>query len=120
MAAGVAALALSSSTDDGLLLCPFRRCTGGYCPGCGGTRALGSLLRGDVAGSWRHHPIVLLITAQAAVVGLVWALAGPEARRAIRRRTDRLLVANAVVLVGIWILRLTLGLVPVPFAGWLT
>lgn len=39
--------------------CVFHRLTGLYCPGCGNTRALAALLRGDVAGSLAWN--VLLI-----------------------------------------------------------
>ena len=31
-----------------------------YCPFCGGTRAIGYLLRLDVVNAWRCHPLVVL------------------------------------------------------------
>lgn len=34
------------------------RCTGFYCPGCGGTRSLMCLLSGDIAGAVYWHPFV--------------------------------------------------------------
>ncbi len=43
--------------------CTFRRLTGISCPGCGGTRAAGALLRGDISGACRYNlllPISLL------------------------------------------------------------
>ena len=42
------------------LPCPFLFFTGWQCPGCGGTRAAYSLFNGDIAGSWRMNPIVIL------------------------------------------------------------
>ena len=39
--------------------CVFHKWTGYYCPGCGGTRAVKALLRGDVIGSFFYHPVVL-------------------------------------------------------------
>ena len=39
--------------------CAFLSITGLYCPGCGGTRAVKSLLRGDIIRSFMYHPFVL-------------------------------------------------------------
>lgn len=38
--------------------CDFFSKTGLYCPGCGGTRAVKSLLRGDFIRSFLYHPFV--------------------------------------------------------------
>lgn len=43
--------------------CTFRKLTGISCPGCGGTRAAGALLRGDIWGAFQYNlllPISLL------------------------------------------------------------
>jgi len=50
--------------------CYFRRLTGWYCPGCGGTRAFFALLRGRVAVSWRMNPLLLCGLAAAGWYGL--------------------------------------------------
>lgn len=39
--------------------CMLRELTGYYCPGCGGTRAFFSLLRGDILKSLYYNPIVV-------------------------------------------------------------
>lgn len=39
--------------------CLFQRLTNLYCPGCGGTRAVLALLRGDVLLSLKYHPLVV-------------------------------------------------------------
>ena len=39
--------------------CVFTSFFGIYCPGCGGTRAVGALLRGHILESVWYHPIVL-------------------------------------------------------------
>jgi len=40
--------------------CLFRRWTGWSCPGCGGTRCVGRLLHGDLAGALAANPLVVL------------------------------------------------------------
>ncbi len=118
------ALAVSGGAvgvDDGFVLCPLRRCSGGYCPGCGATRSVGALLRGDVGASIRLHPLVILWAVQLVVVG-VWLSTSPErsgldgARRWLRGQGVRLLGLNAVAMLVVWLVRLALGHVPVPFA----
>lgn len=41
--------------------CPFRAATGLDCPGCGGTRALSALVRGDVVLAADHNIVTLLL-----------------------------------------------------------
>lgn len=43
--------------------CVFQSLTGLYCPGCGGTRAVRSLLKGDFLMSFQYHPLVLYTVA---------------------------------------------------------
>lgn len=38
--------------------CMFHRVTGYYCPGCGGTRAVFTFFRGDIARAFKLHPFV--------------------------------------------------------------
>ncbi len=42
--------------------CAFKRATGLYCPGCGGTRALCFMLSGELLKSLYYHPSVLYFT----------------------------------------------------------
>lgn len=115
---GALAVVLGASGDHGPVLCPFRLCTGGYCPGCGLTRATGRLLRGDVVGSWHLHPFLLLALAQAALVATARMALGASSLRWARLagHRDHLLVANLALLLGLWALRLALGDIPAPFA----
>ncbi|MEM9131490.1 MAG: DUF2752 domain-containing protein [Actinomycetota bacterium] len=117
IAAGAAAFVTAgvlSSSDDGIVLCPFRRCTGGYCPGCGLTRASGRLLRGDLVGSWQQHPYIIVGVLQAVVFTALWAT-GSRLWAPIRRRITPIVVANVTLLLAIWVARLATGSIPVPF-----
>ena len=126
---------LVAAGDQGPVLCPFRLCTGGYCPGCGLTRAAGRLARGDLSGAWQQHPFLVIGVAEVAVVVAAWGLW----RRRLARTAPRLptpgsagyptmgpaaflgrlqvpLVAlNWGILIAIWIIRLRLGAIPSPF-----
>lgn len=42
--------------------CTFYTATGYYCPGCGGTRAVTAMLRGNIFSSLYYHPFVLYIS----------------------------------------------------------
>ncbi len=125
-AIGVVALGVAASDDEGTVLCPFRRCTDGYCPLCGATRSFGRLLRGDIVGAWVRHPYVVLLAAQVIVLGALAALrsarqaddlgAEPGARAPLLSSAQRrwLLIANLVFAFGLWGVRLALGDVPRP------
>lgn len=48
------------SSGDGVIVCLFKETFFAYCPGCGGTRALGALLRFDFLHSFMYNPAVLV------------------------------------------------------------
>ena len=48
------------SSGDGVIVCLFKETFFAYCPGCGGTRALGALLRFDFLHSFIYNPAVLV------------------------------------------------------------
>ena len=89
--------------------CTFRRWSGCYCPGCGGTRAFFALLRGHLLASWRFNPLLLagLATAGwfALIHGLEWLDKGGI------RRPNRLRATPAAgfwfigAVIAFWILR---------------
>jgi len=103
----------AGGTDDGPGLCVFRRCTGGYCPGCGMTRSARHLTRGHVGAAWQDHPWLVLATLQVAVAAVVVGVA-----RWVGSKLDwsRILVpvsiVNVALLVGIWLVRLVDGSIP--------
>jgi len=122
--AGALGAGLLALGEHGPVLCPFRLTTGGYCPACGLTRAVGHLARGDLGGSWQMHPFLLLVLGQAVVAFVAWAVL--ELRRhgsgaanpvpvLLRRRADALQLVNGGLLVGLWVFRLTTHAIPAPF-----
>lgn len=106
----------AGGTDDGPGVCVFRRCTGGYCPGCGMTRSARHLTRGQLGAAWQDHPFLVLAAAQAIVAGAVY---GVLRRIGTAVNWSRALVVlgicNVVLIIGIWIVRLVDGSIPRPF-----
>lgn len=51
------------AAGQGYFPCLFHTLTGAYCPGCGGTRALAALLRGNILLSFLYHPLVPYLAA---------------------------------------------------------
>jgi hypothetical protein len=106
----------AGGTDDGPGLCVFRRCTGGYCPGCGLTRASKHLVRGELGAAWYDHPWIPLLAVQAAVAAAVVAVV-----RRFRRIVNWQLViltvgiGNTVLALGIWAIRLSTNSIPTPW-----
>ena len=52
-------------------LCPTKAFTGLDCPGCGGLRAVHSLVHGDITGALDHNAFVVLVVLPGAIV--LWA-----------------------------------------------
>lgn len=114
--AGACALAALSPVGDteGQILCPYRLTTGGWCPGCGCTRALSAVVRGDVTTSLALNPWTLLLLAQAVVISGLF-LGAPQAARGWWARNDiRILQANLAIGLVIWVARLATGEIPLP------
>jgi hypothetical protein len=107
---GLAVVAVGAA-GDGPPLCPIRRCTGHACPGCGMTRALGALVRGDVELALRYHPLVVLVGAQLLALWAI-AVAGRWSPR-ITRALPVPIAVTSVALVAVWALRWRLGLLDV-------
>lgn len=94
-------------------ICFVRTCTGTACPGCGLTRAVAYLLRGDLTAMWAMHPLAPLFVADAvAIVVLVWTT---RRGRFALRPTHVALWAGVHVplLIGVWGVRGLLGTLPV-------
>jgi hypothetical protein len=111
----LAALVLATWTpvEDGATICPFALATGSACPGCGMTRAMGFLVRGDLASALSFHPLVIMISIQA-IAGWGWLVMRRKDR--VRPISSRLLTAvvvgTAVSLFAVWVLRAVAGTLP--------
>lgn len=102
-----------SPVEEGPTLCPFALVTGAACPGCGMTRAVSSLLRGDLSLALDYHPLAPMVVALA-VAAWSWAL--------LRRRqsmgplpamvTSIVLLVTAGLLVAVWGYRFAAGSLP--------
>jgi hypothetical protein len=106
-------LAAWSPTEDGATICPFALATGSACPGCGMTRAMGFLVRGDLGSALAFHPLVFLVTIQA-IAGWGWLVL--RRRDRVKPISSRLLsavvVGTAVSLFAVWVLRAVAGTLP--------
>lgn len=115
-AATAAFLALGSwdfGADSSPPFCLIRLLLDLPCPGCGMTRALQALARGDLAAAVRFHPLAPPLAAEAAVL---WGLWGVRLRgRGLSAPSAdwwALLYANGAMLVALWAGRLAAGSLP--------
>ena len=95
-------------------ICAFRHLTGIPCPGCGLTRAMAALARGELVLALHFHPFAPLLAAEAA---LLWAAVGAAVVRRQPftlppRLVERLLVWQGAGLMALWIGRLATGTLP--------
>lgn len=103
----------AGGTDDGPGLCVFRRCTGGYCPGCGMTRAARHLTRGELGAAWHDHPWLVLVALQAVIAAAAWGVMRRIGRRINTNRAVLVVgLFNVVLSLSIWIIRLVDGSIP--------
>ena len=115
--AGVcAAAALTElSADEGTVLCPFRLLTGGWCPGCGCTRALKALVRGNISDSLAMNPWTAVLFVQAFVVSIGMLLVPTRTVTWLKRHQLIIGSLNVLVALAFWAYRLSTGVIPLPF-----
>lgn len=103
------------SADEGQVLCPYRLLTGGWCPGCGCTRALKALVRGDVRDSLAMNPWTIVLFVQALVVSVALLIVPERTVAWVKRHSVAVGLFNIAFGVGAWALRTWLGVIPHPF-----
>ena len=106
-------MTMASPSDDGPTLCPVALLTGVACPGCGMSRAVAWLLRGDIDRSIGYHPLAPLVVTMG-VIGVTWAL-GWRFRTWKAPRPAMItgaVISLAVLLMGVWVTRFVNGTLP--------
>ncbi len=87
------------------LPCLFHSLTGLYCPGCGGTRAVRSLLRGDLRMSFQYHPLVLYAVLVLFFEMFLRAFKGWKTPLDHKKRARILILAGAAIVAANWIFK---------------
>ena len=91
-------------TDDLRYPCSFRLATGLYCPGCGGSHALTSLLSGRIIDSFLAHPFVLYLIACALIDAILGTIALIRRRELPKFRPVYAYVGIGIIF-GQWIIK---------------
>jgi Protein of unknown function (DUF2752) len=91
-----------------LPVCPFREVTGWDCPGCGGLRAIWSLIHGDVRAAWDENALVFFVIPALTLGLFLWFRAAISRRRSLRLPYP--VVWLAVVLAIVWVITRNLWL----------
>jgi hypothetical protein len=100
-------------SDGGFIVCAFRRLTGIPCPGCGLTRAMAALARGQLVLALHFHPFAPLVLAEA---GALWAGIGASLLgrpwELPPRFLERVVIWQTAAFVVLWFARLATGTLP--------
>jgi hypothetical protein len=95
------------ATPGAISSCLFRRLAGIPCPGCGLSRALLALVRGQWGDAGRLHPLAPLVALEGAAIwgaagawATGWRLPLPQPR--LERLAERLILTNAALFVLLW------------------
>lgn len=111
MVALTATLSATGTIAGGPGLCPVALLTGTACPGCGLTRAVVALARGDLRGSFIAHPMAAVVVTQA-LIAPVGFLSARRAGRWSRQWVAATLAATGIAFVAVWLVRLANGTLP--------
>ena len=112
-ALGALLLAHWTPVGGGLpVFCFLRRSFNLPCPGCGMTRALAHLARGDWHGALTLHPWSPVVAAELGLVWLAWGTSLVRPLPGWPGWLPPLLGANLAALAAIWLGRLATGTLP--------
>ncbi|HEU4339672.1 MAG TPA: DUF2752 domain-containing protein [Planctomycetota bacterium] len=118
--AGLSALfigaALWRPSDSGIPLCTIKMAAGFSCPGCGMTRALAALGRGEPAASFKYHAFAPVVALGAALAWIAIAIGFVTGRDLLPNLNDKravyILLGFIVAFVAYWLVRLASGTAP--------
>jgi len=87
-------------------VCIFHSLTGLYCPGCGGTRAVRTLLQGDLRMSVQYHPLVLYTVIAVLSEVIIRFLSKKRKHPLDHKKRERILILiGAAIVVINWIFK---------------
>lgn len=87
-------------------VCIFHSLTGLYCPGCGGTRAVRTLLQGDLRMSVQYHPLVLYTVIAVFAEIIIRFLSKKRKHPLDHKKRERILILiGAAIVVINWIFK---------------
>ena len=98
--------------DPRLVLCFVRRVFHIACPGCGLIRSFAALAKGDTALALAMHPLGPVFAAETLLLWAAWGLslaARSKSLNVVHRWLNGVLIADAALLVVIWLLRASTG-----------
>ena len=78
--------------------CLFKELTGIPCPGCGMTRSVISMLRGDLFSAVHYSPALYICAILVVIDGYLWIK--------FRKEIPHLELITLVIILGVWIVRL--------------
>ena len=93
-------------------VCVFHAITSVACPGCGMTRALVHLARGEWVAMWLMHPMAPVLMLQSGLAALAWIFLRDRGQRLLRIIGLRLVMLNAMAILALWVWRLAAGTLP--------
>lgn len=112
--AWVALRAWTPLDDPTHVVCALRRIAHIGCATCGLTRAFAALARGDLGAAIAFHPMALVLAGEVAAAWGAWGLALARGTPAPETRgIPRLVAANALAFLLVWVARLVTGTIPV-------
>ena len=81
--------------------CIFHKITGFYCPGCGITRAIKALLKGDIYTSIRNNALLYIVVPVIAISEIINRLT----KRKYKKCYNTILIVLLIITIGYGILR---------------